>query len=357
LKLAIATDAWLPQVNGVVVSLCSTVEELNRRGCHPELITPDQFVTMPMPGYASIRLAMAPRFGLRRKLARFKPDIVHIPTEGPIGWAARNWCLEHDVPFTSAFHTRFPEYASVRTGLNEEHFWPIIRRFHAPSQAILVATGSLERELRGRGFGPLHHWSRGIDRSIFRPEGAQHAETDGMPGPVLLYVGRVAPEKNLQAFLDAPVRGTKVIVGDGPALSGLRQAYPDAKFLGALFGEELACAYRAADCFVFPSLTDTFGVVIIEALACGLPVAAYPVTGPIDILGPDGFGADRQLQTPAGSLDHDLGKAIENALCANREAAAELGSQYSWESATDQFLSALETALAASRGETSSRAA
>ena len=351
MRLALATDAWFPQVNGVVRTLSATVAELDRRGYETELITPQRFLTVPMPGYSSIRLAMAPRFGLRRMLDAYEPDIVHIATEGPIGWSARGWCLSRGVPFTTAFHTRFPEYASVRTGISAERFWPIMRRFHAPSRAVLVATESLSRELADRGIGPACRWSRGIDHWLFRAKGDRHPEMENLPGPILLNVGRVAPEKNLEAFLDAGVPGTKVVVGDGPALAELRQRYPHVVFLGALSGEMLAAAYRSADCFVFPSLTDTFGLVVIEALASGLPVAAYPVTGPIDILGAEGRGCDNDLPKPAGLLDENLTQAIKGALQLDRDAAAALGARYTWEAATDQFLSAVEGAVRQSKPE------
>jgi len=345
IRLAIATDAWLPQVNGVVRTLTATVVELDRRGYEVELITPQRFLTLPMPGYASIRLAMAPRFRLRRMLDAFVPDIVHIATEGPIGWAARSWCLSRGVPFTTAFHTRFPEYAAVRTGISAERFWPIMRRFHAPSRAVLVSTDSLVRELAQRGIAQTAHWTRGIDHWLFRPGGESHPAFDDLPRPILLNVGRVSPEKNLAAFLDADVPGTKVVVGDGPALDDLRQRYPRTVFLGALSGEALAAAYRGADCFVFPSLTDTFGMVVIEALASGCPVAAYPVAGPIDILGPEGRGPAGELAAPAGALSEDLAGAIHSALRLDRKAAASLGARYSWETATDQFLQAIEQGL------------
>ena len=345
MRLALATDAWLPQVNGVVRSLSATLEELTRRGHAVETITPDRFLTVPMPGYASIRLAMAPRFGVRRMLDKAQPEIVHIATEGPIGWAARGWCLSRGGPFTSAFHTRFPEYAAVRTGLSAEYFWPILQRFHAPSSAVLVSTRSLADELAGRSIGHTRPWSRGIDHSLFRPEGERHPAMAALPGPVLLNVGRVAPEKNLEAFLSADVPGSKVVVGDGPALESLQRRYPDVLFLGALSGEELASAYRAADCFVFPSLTDTFGLVVIEALACGTPVAAYPVTGPIDILGADGCGVETPLARPAGAIDENLDVAISAALTIDRGDAAALGQLYSWERATDQFLCAIASAV------------
>lgn len=351
MRIAIATDAWYPQVNGVVRTLAATATELDRRGWEVELITSERMLTLPLPGYASIRLAMAPRFSVRRTLGAFQPDVVHIATEGPIGWSARSWCLANDVPFTTAFHTRFPEYAAIRTGLSVERFWPIMRRFHAPARAVMTATASLEAELNSRGIGNTRRWSRGIDHWLFRPTGERHHALADLPRPILLSVGRVAVEKNLEAFLDAPVRGTKVIVGDGPALDELKRRYPDAVFLGALAGEELASAYRSADCFVFPSRTDTFGLVLIEALACGLPVAAYPVAGPLDVIGPKGRGTDGDMPATIGALDPDLCVAIEKALGLDRMAAAAFASRFSWESATDQFIAAIEAAAAHSVGE------
>ena len=345
MKLVLATDAWFPQVNGVVRSLSATLDEMQGRGHEVTTLTPERFRTVPMPGYSSIRIALAPRFGVRRMLDTGGPDIVHIATEGPIGWAARGWCLARGVPFTSAFHTRFPEYAALRTGISADRFWPIMRRFHAPSRAVLVSTGSFAEELRSRGIGHTRHWSRGIEQSLFTPDGTRHAAMARLRGPVLLNVGRVAPEKNLEAFLGSHVPGSKVVVGDGPALESLRQRYPDVLFLGALSGEELASAYRAADCFVFPSLTDTFGLVLIEALACGVPVAAFPVTGPVDILGPDGRGAEEPLDRPAGAVDRSLDRAIVRALAVRREDAARLGALYTWERATDQFLATIAAAL------------
>lgn len=343
MRIAIATDAWFPQINGVVRTLAATVAELDRRGHEVELVTPERFFTVPMPGYSAIRLALAPRFAMRRMLDAFAPEIVHISTEGPIGWAARGWCLSRGVPFTTAFHTRFPDYAAVRTGISAERFWPIMQRFHAQSRAVLVATPSLEKELKGRGFGQTRLWSRGIDQWVFRPDGEAHPALASRPRPVLLNVGRVAAEKNLDAFLTADAPGTKVVVGDGPALAELRERFPGAVFLGALSGDELAAAYRSADCFVFPSRTDTFGLVVIEALSCGLPVAAYPVAGPIDILGPDGRGFGPK---PIGGVDEDLRAAIASALAADRKAAAAHGAMYSWERATDQFLEALGSVVA-----------
>jgi glycosyltransferase involved in cell wall biosynthesis len=341
MRLAIATDAWYPQVNGVVRTLSATVVELDRRGHEVELITPERFLTVPMPGYSQIRLAMAPRFGVRRMLDAYQPAVVHISTEGPIGWSARGWCLARGVPFTTAFHTRFPEYAAVRTGISAERFWPIMRRFHAPSRAVMVATERLGDELASRGIGPTRAWTRGIDHWLFRPTGERHPAFADLPRPILLNVGRVAPEKNLDAFLDAKVAGSKVVVGDGPSLNELRARYPDVVFLGSLAGEELASAYRRADCFVFPSLTDTFGMVIIEALASGLPVAAFPVAGPLDNVGRAGRGASGDAPFTIAAVEDDLTLAIEKALRLDRVAASIYGARFSWEQATDQFVEAI----------------
>jgi glycosyltransferase involved in cell wall biosynthesis len=351
MRLAIATDAWYPQVNGVVRTLSATVCELDRRGHEVELITPQRFLTVPMPGYASIRLAMAPRFGVRRMLDGYQPEVVHISTEGPIGWSARGWCLSRGVPFTTAFHTRFPEYAAVRTGISAERFWPIMQRFHAPSRAVMVATERLAEELAGRGITRTRPWSRGIDHWLFRPVGETHPAFADLPRPILLNVGRVAPEKNLEAFLDADVPGTKVVVGDGPSLDELRARYPQAVFLGSLAGEELAAAYRSADCFVFPSLTDTFGMVIIEALASGLTVAAFPVAGPLDIVGRHGRGVRDDMPATIAAIEEDLTLAIDKALRLDRTSAAVFGARFTWERATDQFLEAIRSATRRSSSE------
>lgn len=344
MRIAICTDAWHPQVNGVVRSLAATVALLIERGHEVELITPAQFRTMPMPGYSEIRLALAPRFGTHRTLTDFMPEVVHIATEGPIGWSARRWCLSRGVPFTTAFHTRFPDYAAVRTGIDAERFWPLVRRFHAPARAVLVATPALGRELESRGLPHWRLWSRGIDRELFRPGHAALPEISALPGPIQLYVGRVAAEKNLPEFLETNVPGQKVVVGEGPNLEQLKQRYPAVRFLGALGGIELARAYCSADVFVFPSRTDTFGLVLIEALACGVPVAAYPVSGPLDIIGRDGRGPDGNLPMTIGALDNDLGLAIAKAMWLDPLGAAVAGAGYSWLRATDQFVSAITQA-------------
>lgn len=344
MRIALATDAWTPQVNGVVRTLTTTVAHLRARGHVVELLTPQQFRTCALPGYGEIRLAMAPRFGTRRTLRDFAPDIVHIATEGPIGWAARSWCKASGVPFTSAFHTRFPDYAAMRTGLSPDAFWPLMRRFHARSAAVLVSTPSLARELAGHGIAQTRLWSRGIDAALFHPGHDPLPQIAALPGPVLLYVGRVAVEKNLGAFLDCAVPGSKVVVGDGPDLAMLKARYPQAHFTGALSGAALAQAYRAADCFVFPSRTDTFGLVMIEAMACGVPVAAYPVPGPLDVVGAQGRGADGTLPRPVGACHEDLATAIAQALACERADAAAYGASYSWEAATTQFETALASA-------------
>lgn len=346
MRIAICTDAWHPQINGVVRSLSATVGKLLERGHEVELVTPDQFHTVPLPGYSEIRLAMVPRFGTRRSLRDFAPEIVHIATEGPIGWSARRWCLANDVPFTTAFHTRFPDYAAVRTGISAERFWPLMRRFHAPARAVLVSTASLGGELAGRGLPHWNLWSRGIDNDLFRPGHAPLPQLAALAGPILLYVGRVAAEKNLPEFLAADVPGHKVVVGDGPDLAKLKARFPGVRFLGALSGEDLARAYCSADLFVFPSRTDTFGLVLIEALACGLPVAALPVPGPLDIIGSNGRGPDGRFPATIGVLDDDLAVAICKALRLDPLAAAVFGASYSWDRATDQFLAAMMEATA-----------
>tara|TARA_R110000782_G_scaffold78276_9_gene155708 strand:- start:147139 stop:148212 length:1074 start_codon:yes stop_codon:yes gene_type:complete len=346
MKIAIATDAWEPQVNGVVRTLQMTVKQLRERGHIVELITPGRFLTVPMPGYSEIRLAIAPRSGMRRALRDFAPDVVHIVTEGPIGWAARRWCIDKGVPFTTAFHTRFPDYAAVRTGVSADWFWPVMRRFHRPSSAVFVSTPRLRDELAYRGIVGGRIWSRGIDTSLFRDDGPTDAALARLPRPIMLSVGRVATEKNLEAFLGADMPGTKVIVGDGPALAALRQQYPYAVFTGALSGEALAAAYRAADVFVFPSLTDTFGLVMIEALACGVPVAGFPVPGPLDIIGAEGRGPEGTLRGQVGVLDDDLARAIVGAHRLDRNAVAHYGRSFQWSRCTDQFIAGLDHARA-----------
>lgn len=351
MRLAIATDAWLPQVNGVVRTMTETVGRLKARGFDVDVFAPDRFITIPCPGYSEIRLALAPRFGLRKALNGFNPDIVHIVTEGPIGWAARGWCLKHSIPFTTAFHTRFPDYVAERTPLSPNAIWPIMRLFHKRSRAVLTATQSLRNELVSRGIETTRLWSRGIDHGLFHNRHAVHPKMAHLPKPVLLSVGRVAVEKNLKSFLDADVAGTKVIVGDGPARPALEAQYPEAIFLGTKRGAELASIYASADVFVFPSKTDTFGLVIVEALACSAPVAGYPVPGPIDIIGVDGRGPDGTLAEPVGCLDDNIVTAINKAVKMSRQSAAQYGAQFCWDACTDQFVAGVEDAFINTRGQ------
>jgi glycosyltransferase involved in cell wall biosynthesis len=341
-RIALITDAWHPQVNGVVRSLATTVEHLRARGHEVEVVEPGCFRNWPCPTYPEIRLALGCRGAVRQLLDAMGPDAVHIATEGPIGWAARGWCLKRGHRFTTSLHTRFPDYVSLRTGIPAGWIWPVMRQFHGPAESTFVVTQRLADELEARRVSPTHLWPLGVDLSQFGPSGAPHPAMKKLQRPILLNVGRVAIEKNIETFLDCPVPGTKVVVGDGPALEALRAKYPETHFLGAMYGAGLASAYRAADVFVFPSLTDTFGLVNIEALACGVPVAAYPVQGPIDILGPDGrgvHGGKRRI----GGVDQYLAAAIQRALTADRVACASEARHYGWERCTDRFLEGLAT--------------
>lgn len=343
MRIAIVSDAWRPQVNGVVRALVATVDQLRAMGHEVMTVTPSHFRTFPCPRYPEIRLALWPRRSVRRMLGRFAPDAVHIATEGPLGWAARGWCKSQARPFTSSFHTRFPDYVALRTGLPAGMFWPIMRHFHNAAERTFAVTDTLAVELRARGFDNVHRWPLGTDLAAFSPDIASYPAMRGLDWPIQLSVGRVAVEKNLTAFLDTRVPGSKVVVGDGPALEELRAAYPSVIFLGALHGAELAAAYVAADVFVFPSRTDTFGLVNIEALASGLPVAAYPVAGPLDILGAAACGVNGGTR-PIGALDEDLSAAIERALLAERLACRAEAAHYNWASCTDAFLAGLAAA-------------
>ncbi|MGC6328784.1 glycosyltransferase family 4 protein [Rhizorhabdus sp. FW153] len=330
MRIAIATDAWSPQVNGVVRTLQAVTAELAAMGHEVCVIAPDQFRTLPCPSYPEIRLALTTHGGVGRRIAEFGADAIHVATEGPIGLAARRYCLSRQLAFTSAYHTQFPDYVAERTGMPADWFWRYIRWFHGPSAAILASTPSIEAVLDARGIGPVRRWGRGVDLALFRPDRPAHPAFAALARPIQLYVGRVAVEKNVEAFLSGSVEGTKVVVGDGPARAGLERRYPDAVFLGALHGEDLASAYAGADVFVFPSRTDTFGLVMIEALACGTPVAAFPVTGPIDVL-------DRA----SSAMEEDLSVAIREALTCDRGAAAAYGATFGWRRSAEQFLAAL----------------
>ncbi len=334
MRIALVTDAWLPQVNGVVRTLSSVTEKLCENGHEVELIAPDQFTSLPCPTYPEIRLALAGKRTVGKRIAAFGPDAIHIATEGPLGWAARRWCIAHGRSFTTAYHTQFPDYVARRTGLPASWFWPMIRRFHGKSSSVMVATATIRRALEQQGIGPLRHWSRGVDIATFHPD---HLPPDlfmGLPRPIQLYVGRVAVEKNIEAFLASSHPGSKVVVGDGPALDTLRARFPAACFLGRLSGDALAACYAGADVFVFPSRTDTFGLVMIEALACGTPVAAFPVAGPVDVLSP-----------LSGAMDERLETAIAAALKLERSDCLQHGRSFSWEASASQFLAALHPAV------------
>lgn len=347
MRITLVTDAWAPQVNGVVRTLSTVMDIVTARGHVVQVISPERFRSMAMPSYPEIRLALTTAGPVARAIAGFGPDAVHIATEGPLGWLARRWCVAHGVRFTTSFHTRFPDYVAARTGLPVRPVWAVLRRFHARAAHVLVATPRLAEELAGHGLTRTAPWTRGVDLKLFRPDVARHPAFDGLAGPVALHVGRVAVEKNIEAFLDADWPGTKVVVGDGPLLAELRARHPGVVFLGALHGEALAQAYASADVLAFPSRTDTFGLVIIEALACGTPVAGYPVPGPLDILGEDGlgrvgYGVPGGLSGRAlGAVDADLGVAMRAALGADRGDCAAFGGRFSWDHACDQFLAAL----------------
>ena len=340
MRILIVTDAWTPQVNGVVRTLQATIAELRAAGHDVGVISPDLFRSIPCPTYSEIRLAFAGRRAVGRRIRAFAPQAIHISTEGPLGLAARRWCLKNNFPFTTAYHTRFPEYVAARLPVSPEFVWRFIRWFHRPAQHIMVATRSLAQELADQGLTQTMMWERGVDHALFRHDRAALPAFDGLQRPIQLYVGRVAVEKNIGAFLATGRPGTKVIVGEGPALTELQAQYPDALFLGKLGGEALASAYSGADVFVFPSRTDTFGLVIIEAMSCGTPVAAYPVPGPADI-----------VRDGAGVLDEDLGRAIDTALACSRADAEALGARYSWASCTAQFAKALTFVPAEVEGE------
>lgn len=319
-----------------------TAAELTRLGHETRIEGPDvdRPTTLSVPFYPEIKLELFAGRRLARIFDEFAPDAVHIATEGPLGWAARNVCVARGLGFSTAYHTRFPEYMSQRApkplaNLVRSGIYALLRWFHAPSRAIMVATASIERELVSRGFQRLHRWSRGVDLSQFRPGGAEHPELADLPRPRLLFVGRLAVEKNLPAFLSLKTPGSKVVVGDGPDSEALRQAYADARFLGAREGAELAQCYSAADLFVFSSLADTFGLVLLEACASGLRIAASPAPGPLDI-----FGWDSDI----AALDADLGKAIARALNwpKDSERPRAFAEQFTWSACTDQFLEILK---------------
>jgi glycosyltransferase involved in cell wall biosynthesis len=334
MRIAIVTDAWEPQVNGVVRTLKATRRELEAMGHQVLVVSPDLYPNLPCPTYPEIRLAVATSASVGDRLARFSPDAVHLSTEGPLCLAARRWLVRQGWVFTTAYHTQFPDYFAARTGIDAGWVWPYFRWFHSASSAVLVSTPSVREGLRAHGIDHSVHWSRGVDLDSFSPDAPSHPAFADLPRPIQLYVGRVAIEKNIEAFLASSHPGTKVVVGDGPARAMLTTKYPDAVFLGALSGAALAGSYAGADVFVFPSRTDTFGLVMIEALVSGTPVAAFPVSGPIDIVTPS-----------TGALNEDLDAAIAMALTRKCEDCAFYGRTYTWAASATQFVSALVPAV------------
>jgi len=329
MRIAIVSDAWHPQVNGVVRTLTKTREALAAMGHQVSVIGPDNFRRVPCPTYPEIELAVFPYAKLAAELEEMAPEAIHIATEGPLGLAARRYCLRRGFSFTTAYHTKFPEYLQERVRVPLAWPYAFMRWFHGASSGMMVATQTLADSLTARGFKNLRTWSRGVDTERFRPREKSIVD---LPRPILLYAGRVVVDKNVEAFLQLDVPGTKLVVGTGPDLEAYRAKYPQAVFAGYLENGTLAAYMAAADVFVFPSLTDTFGLVLLEALASGVPVAAYPVTGPLDVIGP---------HKDVGCLDHDLATAVRGALGKSPEACRALALRYSWEACTQQFLNNL----------------
>jgi glycosyltransferase involved in cell wall biosynthesis len=327
-RILIVSDAWFPQVNGVVRTLSAVSGELRALGHDVCVIGPHRFRTIACPTYPDIRLAVDAHRKLPPLIDAYRPDAVHISTEGPLGFAARRYCCRRHLAFTTAYHTKFPEYIEARTGIPPAWTYRVMRSFHAAAARVMVSTGSIESELRRSGFDNIVRWSRGVDTTLFKPRDKSFLRD---PRPIALYVGRVAVEKNISAFLDLPFAGTKYVVGDGPQLRTLRRRYPAVRFVGVKTGDDLARHFAASDVFVFPSRTDTFGLVLLEALASGIPVAAYPVAGPLDVIG----------DAPVGCLDEDLAAAVAKAQTLSPDACREHALRFSWRRSAEQFLSNL----------------
>jgi glycosyltransferase involved in cell wall biosynthesis len=325
MRVVIATDAWRPQVNGVVHTLERMSAAARAQGTDIAFVTPEGFASVAMPTYPEIRLALAPWGAVARRIEATHADHVHIATEGPLGLAARRYCRRTARTFTTSYHTRFPEYIAARAHIPRRWSYAALRWFHAPAAAVMAPTPSIRDDLASRGFARVAVWSRGVDHDLFHPRAAGSL---GLPRPIFLNVGRVAVEKNLEAFLRLNLPGSKVVVGDGPARAALAAKYPDAHFLGSRDGRGLAEIYAGADVFVFPSRTDTFGIVMIEALACGLPVAAFPAPGPLDVIGDSG----------AGALHERLEEACLAALTIPRAAARAHSLRFTWEESARQFI-------------------
>jgi glycosyltransferase involved in cell wall biosynthesis len=335
MRILIATDAWHPQVNGVVRTLTSLARSAAGLGADVGFLTPDGFPSLGVPTYPGLRVALPNRREIARRIEAASPDAIHIATEGPIGWAVRAYCLRRKLAFTTSYTTRFPEYIAVRSIIPSRFSYAVLRHFHSAAAMTMVATSSLRQELGAKGFRKLGTWTRGVDTDLFRPD---HAAELDLPRPIFVTMGRVAVEKNLEAFLSLDLPGSKVVIGDGPQRAELQRRYPMARFLGEKTGQDLTAHLAAADVFVFPSLTDTFGVVQLEALACGTPVAAFPVTGPLDVI------ADH----PVGALDTDLRSACIRALDVSRESCRSFALERSWENSARQFIGNL-TVLQPSR--------
>ncbi len=323
-RLLIATDAWSPQTNGVVSTLKQTVSQLQRRGHEVEVLSPERFATIACPGYPEIRLALGVKAGVPELFGHFRPEAIHIATEGPVGCAVRRYCRRQAIRFTTSYHTQFPEYLRKRLPVPLAWSYTWLRRFHCAGTHCMVSTPSMQRLLEGRGFRNIVRWRRGVDAELFRPREKSFLD---LPRPIAVYVGRLAVEKNLEAFLDMQWEGSKLLVGDGPERARLQQRYPQAHFAGYQHGEALACHMAAADVMVFPSLTDTFGLVNLESMACGVPVAAFPVTGPVDVV--------RDGET--GALDWDLAAAARRALRASASACRAWAQQNDWSNCTRDF--------------------
>lgn len=343
MKILVATDAWFPQVNGVVATYRRLAGELPALGAELVFLKPDDFKTVAMPRYREIALALPSVRRCAAMIDAATPDHIHIATEGPVGWLARGYCRRRGLPFTTSFHTRFPEYAAEHFGFPRALVYAGMRRFHNAGSGVMVATASLRRDLAGRGFRNVMPWTRGVDTDFFKPRSDRLL---GSEGPVFLYVGRVSREKNIEAFLAADLPGIKAVVGDGPHLRTLAERFPGVRFAGRRTGEDLARHFASADVFVFPSRTDTFGLVILEAMASGLPVAAFPVTGPIDLI-EDGV---------SGAVDEDLGIAARRALSLSRDDARRRALQFTWRTTAEMFLKNIRQARAAAGAPALSRA-
>ncbi len=327
-RILIVTDAWKPQVNGVVRTMEATAAVLRGQGHDVRFITPDMFRSFPLPFYPEIRMAIFAGRRVRRIIESFAPDAIHIATEGTLGHAARRYCVKRGVRFSTAFHTRYPDYVSARLPVPKSWVWGWLRWFHRPAINVMAPTAAMKRHLEAEGLQNVQIWSRGVDLSLFGADYPTPASLADLPRPIWMNVGRLAVEKNLEAFLELDLPGTKVIVGEGPQAAEIKARFPKAIFTGAKFGAELAAHYAAADVFVFPSRTDTFGLVILEALASGVPVAAFPVQGPLDVLG----------DAPAGVMDEDLAAACRRAQAIPPEIARAHAQKFTWEAAALQFL-------------------